>query len=471
MTTNAVTSTRFRVAILYFYFTLGVGMTLPALAIKKYLMDDMEIEPSGMAFLLSATAFPWTLKPLYGFFSDFFPICGLRRRPYLFLGTSTNSLIWFIMAVVTSSESPASMGPIALCLALVSATIVMADVSADTLVVENVKFEDNNATGKLQSDTWISRAVGGTLGASFSGVGLDHLGLSVSSMLYIMALISFTGVGAALFTKESLFDASSIAGQSLWTRIKGIAMFWKRPEIWKTSVFLIIFAGSPSSGDAYFYFMRNKLGFTLDFLGWLNVIRHASMAIAVLIFRRYLRTVDFKLLVRSMILLAFFLGMTVLVVVQRWNLLIGIPDSWFVIGDTIALTVCVEVAAMPLVIIAAKVAPEGVEGFIYASIISIVNLSGLLSEASGGAVTRALGISHDNFDNMWKLVLICNITTLFTLPFVSLLPGNITDETRYQQVELAGLDLDDLALSDSIPLDFNETPVDFEDGEQNFLVF
>ena len=26
---------------------------------------------------------PWMIKPLYGFFTDTFPIYGLRRRPYI----------------------------------------------------------------------------------------------------------------------------------------------------------------------------------------------------------------------------------------------------------------------------------------------------------------------------------------------------------------------------------------------------
>lgn len=41
--------------------------------------------PSQMALAETITAVPWTVKPLYGFITDSFPIFGMRRRPYLIL--------------------------------------------------------------------------------------------------------------------------------------------------------------------------------------------------------------------------------------------------------------------------------------------------------------------------------------------------------------------------------------------------
>ena len=38
-----------------------------------------------VAFLTSFAAFPWVVKPLYGFLSDTVPIFGYRRRSYLII--------------------------------------------------------------------------------------------------------------------------------------------------------------------------------------------------------------------------------------------------------------------------------------------------------------------------------------------------------------------------------------------------
>ena len=38
-----------------------------------------------VAFLTSFAAFPWVVKPFYGFLSDTVPIFGYRRRSYLII--------------------------------------------------------------------------------------------------------------------------------------------------------------------------------------------------------------------------------------------------------------------------------------------------------------------------------------------------------------------------------------------------
>jgi hypothetical protein len=38
-----------------------------------------------LALAETITSLPWTVKPLYGFITDSFPIWGMRRRPYLIL--------------------------------------------------------------------------------------------------------------------------------------------------------------------------------------------------------------------------------------------------------------------------------------------------------------------------------------------------------------------------------------------------
>jgi len=42
-----------------------------------------------MAVADTISGLPWAVKPLYGFITDSFPICGMRRRPYLILAGLT----------------------------------------------------------------------------------------------------------------------------------------------------------------------------------------------------------------------------------------------------------------------------------------------------------------------------------------------------------------------------------------------
>ena len=52
-----------------------------------------------VAFLTSFAAFPWVVKPLYGFLSDTVPIFGYRRRSYLIIcGLLGTELIFRVFA-------------------------------------------------------------------------------------------------------------------------------------------------------------------------------------------------------------------------------------------------------------------------------------------------------------------------------------------------------------------------------------
>jgi hypothetical protein len=54
---------------------------------------------------------------------------------------------------------------------------------------------------------------------------------------------------------------------------------------------------------------------------------------------------------------------------------------------------------------------------------SILNLSGLISHTLGALLTQWLRITQTNFDNLWILVIITNLSTLLPLPFLGWLPA------------------------------------------------
>jgi hypothetical protein len=53
------------------------------LAEKDLYKEYMGMDPSTMAYLSSITGFPWSVKILYGLFSDNIPIMGTRRKSHV----------------------------------------------------------------------------------------------------------------------------------------------------------------------------------------------------------------------------------------------------------------------------------------------------------------------------------------------------------------------------------------------------
>ena len=115
--------------------------------------------------------------------------------------------------------------------------------------------------------------------------------------------------------------------------------------------------------------------------------------------------------------------MTMLLLVTHANRAIGIEDHWFSLGDSLILTVMGQVAYMPVLVLAARLCPPGVEATLFALLMSIYNMAGLLSHESGALLTHLLGVTEHQFDNLWILVIMTNVSTLLPLMFLNWLPN------------------------------------------------
>ena len=138
------------IAISTIYFVEG-ALGLARLAQTFLLKDDLHLGPAEMSATMGILALPWTIKPLYGFLSDGFPIFGYRRRSYLILAglvgfLSYSSLAWGFGG---GPGSDIALNSIALTstiisLLLSSGAIALADVVADGIVVEKTRDAANN---------------------------------------------------------------------------------------------------------------------------------------------------------------------------------------------------------------------------------------------------------------------------------------------------------------------------------------
>ena len=113
-----------------FYLFLGVLLQLPDLAVRFYLMG-LGVDVASLAAFQATLVIPWCLKPLYGFVSDSFPVCGLRRKPYVIVCNVLNCGLWMAMALM--EDTPVWAAQILLFLA--SVMTCFTDVMYDSILV------------------------------------------------------------------------------------------------------------------------------------------------------------------------------------------------------------------------------------------------------------------------------------------------------------------------------------------------
>jgi hypothetical protein len=81
-----------------------------------------------------------------------------------------------------------------------------------------------------------------------------------------------------------------------------------------------------------------------------------------------------------------------------------------------------QIAFMPIMVLAARICPLGVEATLFALLMSIFNLGSFVSQEFGALIMNWLGITETNFNFLWLLVLISNFGTFIPFLFINWLP-------------------------------------------------
>eukprot|EP01018_Ginkgo_biloba_P024266 Gb_14180 [translate_table: standard] len=77
---------------------------------------------------------------------------------------------------------------------------------------------------------------------------------------------------------------------------------------------------------------------------------------------------------------------------------------------------------MPVLVLAAKLCPSGMEATLFATLMSISNGGSVTGGLLGAGLTQVLGVTKDNFTNLTLLLVLCNLSSLIPLPLLGLLP-------------------------------------------------
>ena len=82
------------------YALVGFISAFTQTPLSVFMIESLVMEPSQQNTISVLQMMPWSFKLVYGFLSDACPICGLRRKPYLFLGYAITSLAYLVRVCV-----------------------------------------------------------------------------------------------------------------------------------------------------------------------------------------------------------------------------------------------------------------------------------------------------------------------------------------------------------------------------------
>ncbi len=243
------------------------------------------------------------------------------------------------------------------CIFFSSMALAVSNVIAEGMLVEKSRGESQEFASHLQAVVHGAQAIGSIIAAYFGGLLLGFL--ADRHVFMLCAFFPLCTVMVAMMAPERKFagDLTSIR-KDMKGKLMELWDTFLRPEIFRPASFIFLLNSTPSTGSTWFFFYTDVLHFSSTLMGTINVVGAIFSLCGVLVFGKFLSSMPYRpILIWSTIISTLF-GLSQLLLVFRINRDMGIPDSFFCLGESAILSVLGWINTMPILVLAARLCPE-----------------------------------------------------------------------------------------------------------------
>jgi MFS family permease len=382
------------------YAVEGIGQTAGIISqpINYYLKEVHAWTPVQVTAFLTVFNLPWIIKPIYGLISDFVPLFGYRRKTYLILANvlATVAYLW-----AARSEAPSHL---LLALLLTAYAMAISSTLCGALLVEN--GQRFGSSGAFVNQQWLWFNISYMVALLVGGQLIQHL--SPTAALHSAALIGAIAPLSVVFCTWYLVaeEKRPVNLPELKLAFRGLVNTFKSRTIWIVALFLFLYYFSPGYSTPLYYHMTDTLKFSQGYIGILGAINAAGSIVAALLYRRYMTTMTSKRLLQLSIALGTVASLAYLFLFDE------VAAAILNFGNGFALMIAL-VATLTL---AADYCPKNSEGFTFAALMSVTNLSTAVADNVG-----AFLYEHIFQSRLTPLILVSSAFTAFAWVLIPLL--------------------------------------------------
>ncbi|MDP3769997.1 MAG: hypothetical protein U1A23_01580 [Candidatus Sungbacteria bacterium] len=270
------------------YFVQGAS-GLPKLSLLFYLKNVLHMDEATGQFFSGFTSLAWFIKPLWGWISDTFPICGYRRKSWIVIMAALGFLFWQLIAFSIYAAVPALLIYIIL-FNLAASSYAFVDVAGDAAMVE--KGQEYGRIADLTIFQWKMLAVSSMLVAVFGGWFQTKIQQGEFAYWMIFSLTGFFSLLTVYVALRYVHEEKMPRRAKQCSRFNGMdtkamAIAWAKGvvgllrkgadfivSLWQNDrylvyliFFLIAWHFSPSIGYAFRMYAIDELGFTPAIMG------------------------------------------------------------------------------------------------------------------------------------------------------------------------------------------------------------
>lgn len=351
------------------YFTQG-ALGITGIALPLFLRE-LKWQVSEITIVASLAAIPWILKILYGLLSDCFPLWGFRRKSYLMLFACFSALGWLLLVLLPSDKHW-----IVLSLVLANLGFAATDVITDGLIVEHSRGFSSHL---YQSIAWGTRSLGAIISGVTGGWLAEHWPAKDVFLITVFLPLPILFFASRITEKKMERGPFHSALEPLKRCLKILAL----PNLRWFLFLLFITTLSSSFGVPFFFHMKETLGFKETFLGGLISLGWLGAVIASVLYGSWLSKISPKVILRIAITLN---SLNILS-----TLLISDPKSAFILIFIGGMMSCITI--LPIMSVSAMLTHHsGVEGSLFAVLMSVFNLGQILFGFLGGKLYPWTGL-------------------------------------------------------------------------------
>ncbi|KAL9376135.1 hypothetical protein Peur_030255 [Populus x canadensis] len=382
-----------------------------------YWKDVQKVQPSAVQLYIGLYYIPWVMKPIWGLLTDVLPVRGYKRRPYFLVA----GVLGCVSALMVATLGKVPIAVALSCLIGITAGVAIADVTIDACIAKN-SIEIRSLAPDMQSLCGICSSLGALIGYSSSGFFVHHLGPQAvpPAILIVLGFVIYEVRSTTLQSEKKK------AVEDLQIALRGMSKTIKLPQVWKPSLYMYLsLALSISTHEGQFYWYTDpKAGpaFSQEFVGMIYAVGALASIAGVLIYQKTLKDYPFRSLLLYAQLLYGMSGMLDVIFFLRWNLVIGIPDYFFVIMEECVSRIISRIRWIPMIVLSTRLCPLGIEGTFFALLMCIDSLGSLSSKWGGGVVLHLFHVTRTDFTNLWLAILIRNFLRFATIGLIFLVP-------------------------------------------------
>jgi len=414
------------------YFNVGVAIYILQAPLSYYLIDELDVSSTNYNAYFTLVALPWSLKFILGSISDGIPIFQYRRKSWLLIGW----ILYILSCLCLAMFGRPSFIATAIFSFLMTCSYILADVCNDALCVERARHEQEEIKGAIQTAGYTIRAygciVGATLGTMLYNTATWGWGLTIAQLLALSGLIPLTNMIPSFWSLEEIATKNHITPsfkEIYWNIFETLQL----KAVWYPMIFIYTYYIFQIPNGAWTNFLVEGLEFSDFELGLLTVSGALLYWVGMMVFKLFLFDSGWRniYLFTSLVNFVFSIGQVVLIL--RYNKVLGIPDIVFALGDSAIMYFLWAINSMPTSIMFVMLCPEGSEGVTYALLTTIANLAWSVSFDIGTAFTSIWDVSNaalqkGDFTGVLYLTLLTSFLQLLPLSLLFILPNSRAEQ-------------------------------------------